>query len=59
MANIFNIGDKVERTKGDNYPEYNMYKGNIYTVKESGIHRITFEEATNSYDSDFFKLALK
>lgn len=30
----FKVGDKVKRISGNDFPEYNMTRGGIYTVKE-------------------------
>ena len=52
---MLKIGDKIRRIKGVDHSEYNMFKGNIYTIKSMNDDKIQLIEAPENWHSNFFE----
>jgi len=54
---MFQVGDRVKRARGYSHPEFNMYLGQTYTVKEIvSSSSIILEEADRIWSTGFFEL---
>lgn len=54
--NKFKPGDKVMRIGGVDFPQYNMKRGGVYTVKGCTKRSVLLLESGESFAVEYFKL---
>jgi len=54
---MFQVGDKVRRSSGHSFPEYNMFLGHIYTITQVITPTsLSFEECPSHWLMKHFEL---